>query len=285
VTSAGDGRARLSRAGLWTIGGTAVHMAFGVLASILAARILGATHFGELSIVRTTFFTVTLLTGASLGTASSHIVAKLHGSDPERTGRVIGLLLNFVLVTGVAAMVAGVMLAGWVARKFGAPQLTGIFTATAPYIVFASLSAVHIGVLTGLEAFGAASMLLALEGVLTGIMIVIAAHLNGVAGAALAMMVAAALTLAGRNRVLKHECRRRGIVIHHRHVGAEFPLIRAVARVWPRRASLRLARARHSGPRIPWARGVGNLQRRLRLGLRGSGGACAGDETIDADPD
>jgi O-antigen/teichoic acid export membrane protein len=34
--------------------------------------------------------------------------------------------------------------------------------------------------------------------------------------------------LAARKRVLMHECRRRGIVIHHRHVGAEFPLVRAV---------------------------------------------------------
>jgi len=210
------------------MGGTGVHLAAGMLASILAARILGPARFGELSVARSTLFTITLLTGASLGVSSSRAVAGSRVSDPDRTGRIIGLLLNFGLITSALAMVIALALAGPLSRQLGAPQLEAVFTVSAPYIVFASISAVQIGVLTGLEAFRSAATMLAFEGLLTGILIVVAARVSGVAGAVAAMVVAAALAFLARNRVLASACRSRGIVIHHRHVTAELPVIRSL---------------------------------------------------------
>jgi hypothetical protein len=64
-------RARLAHASFWTMAGAGVHLGAGMLASIAAARILGATPFGELAITRSTLYTFTIAAAPATSSASS----------------------------------------------------------------------------------------------------------------------------------------------------------------------------------------------------------------------
>src|SRR5438270_4978153 len=166
---------RLARAGFWTVAGMGTHLAAGMIASVVTARILGPLHFGELSMTRTTLFTITLLAGANVGVATSRAVAS-QLADPAAAGRLIGLFFNVAIVTSGVAAALCILFAAPIARQLGAPQLNAAFAVSAPYVVFASLSAVQIGALTGLQAFKAAGTLAALEGVVTALLLVSAAY-------------------------------------------------------------------------------------------------------------
>ena len=228
TASRANPRAQLARGTIWTMAGTGGHLAAGVIASVAAARILGPLRFGELAITRTTLFTIMLLAGASIGVATSRAVASMAGSDPERAGRVIGLLFNAVLATSIVATLICIVLAAPIARLVGAPQLATVLAVSAPYIIFTSLSAVQTGALTGLHAFEAAGSMLAFEGVLTGALLISAAYAGGIIGAVAAMVAASAIAFLARGRILAAVGRRHGVVVRHRGVAAELPLIRTL---------------------------------------------------------
>jgi O-antigen/teichoic acid export membrane protein len=219
-------RERLARASFWTMAGAAVQLCSGMLTSIAAARILGPLHFGELAITRTTLFTAAMIAGANLGLSASRAVAALARTDPQRAGRVIGLLFNLAVLTSGGATLLCVLLAGPIARQLAAPHLRTAIAVSAPYIVFASLSAVQTGILIGLDAFRSAGSLLALEGFLTMLLLVGAAYRGGVVGAVAGIVVATAIAFLVRRDVLAARCRGHGIVVQHRGVTGEFPLIR-----------------------------------------------------------
>jgi O-antigen/teichoic acid export membrane protein len=221
-------RARLARASLQTFAGSSVHQISGVAMSIAAARILGPVHFGELAMTRTTLFTLTLLAGVNLTAATSRAVASARVSDPARAGRIIGLFFNVGLVTSVFAMLVCIALAMPIAGHLGAPQLATLIAVSAPYVVFASLAGVQLGALSGLESFAVAGRLVAFDGVVSALLIVIACYARGVTAAVVAMAAASAIAFVVRQHFVRVACREAGIDIRHRGVAGEMPLIRSL---------------------------------------------------------
>jgi O-antigen/teichoic acid export membrane protein len=216
---------RLARGSVWTVAGVAFQMATALLASIFAARILGTAHFGELSLARNTLAMFILLAGANLGVTTSRSVAALRVTDPDRAGRVIGLLFDVCFIASIIAAAICLALASPIARQLGAPQLARTIAISALFIVFASTSAVQLGALNGFEAFGAAARVTALEGVLNSGCFVAGAYFGGVPGAMIGMVTAAAMAFVLKLRVLGETCRRDGVTIRFRGVREELPMI------------------------------------------------------------
>jgi O-antigen/teichoic acid export membrane protein len=221
-------RARLALGSFWTVAGTGIHMAAGMVAGIFAARILGAIRFGELGIARTAMTTFTLLAGSNLGFATARAVSALRAVDAERAGRVIGLLFNVCAVVSAVVTVACVLLSGTIARELGAPDLTAPLAASALFVVFASMTAVQIGTLIGFEAFSAAGRQIALEGLLIGASMIAGAHFGGVLGAMIGTVAAGAVSFVVKGRVIARVCREHRVTIRHRGVASELPIIRSL---------------------------------------------------------
>lgn len=226
MTATATPRRRLARATVWNLGGTAISLGSSMLASIAVAWLLGAVDFGAFSIIRATFLTATFLVGMSLVAAMTRTVADLRVTDPARAGRVIGLFTNVVLLTGAAATAACVAFAVPLARQVGSSGLASELALCSPYVVFASVSAIQIGALNGLDAFAPAGAVLAFEGLATALATVIAAHFYGLTGAVFGIVIAAALTCIAGRAALAQRCRERGIVIRHRGVAGEMPFVR-----------------------------------------------------------
>lgn len=229
MPSSANPRARLARASFWTMAGAGVHLGAGMLTSIIAARILGPAHFGELAILRTTLLTFTLAAGANLAIATSRATAALRIGDPARAGHVLGVLFDLgLIVSGLAAAIC-LALAAPIARQLGAPQLTILVAALAPAILTASMSAVQVGTLNGFEAFAIAGRLLAAEGILTGALLVLGSAIDGVRGGVAGLLVATGVAYLLRRRALGTICRENGVVIKRQtRILAELPLIRSL---------------------------------------------------------
>ena len=221
-------RRRLARATVWSIIGTAINLGASMLASIAIARLLGAVAFGAFAIIRATFVTAAFVVGMSLVAAMTRTVADLRVTDPQRAGRAIGLYTNVVLLMSVAIAAACIVFATPLARQIGSSELANELALCSPYIVFASVSAIQLGALNGLHAFETASVLLALEGIGTAVLIVIAAHFYGLTGSMFGIVIASALFCIGGRAALEKSCRKQGIAIRHRGVAGEMPLVRDV---------------------------------------------------------
>lgn len=203
-------------------------MAAGMGGSIAAARILGTSRFGELGITRSTMTTFTLLAGANLGVATARAVSALRENDKERAGRVIGLLFRVCLILSIAVSALAVLLAAPLATHLGAPHLTGALALSAVFIVLASTNAVQIGTLNGFEDFRSSGRLVALEGVLIALLMTVGARLFGVTGAIAGMIVAGGIAFVTKSRAIARICRRDGLVIRHRGLSDEMPLVRTL---------------------------------------------------------
>src|SRR5664280_450460 len=82
---------RLLRGAFWSMAGTMVSRALALAASVLAARIIGKTVYGELGIIQSTVGMFGALAGFGMGTTASKFVAELRGKDPAKAGRIIAL--------------------------------------------------------------------------------------------------------------------------------------------------------------------------------------------------
>src|SRR6516165_235420 len=82
---------RLARGAVWSFVGAVVSRGCGLLSSILVARMLGKTGFGELGILQSSVGLFATFAGFGLGLTSTKYVAEFRLKDPARAGRVIGV--------------------------------------------------------------------------------------------------------------------------------------------------------------------------------------------------
>lgn len=134
--------------------GSLVSQGLMLFASILVARILGKTEYGELGIIRSTVNMFTVFAGFGLGLTATKYVSEFYKKDKIRTGKIIGLSTLFAGSTG--ALIATILLifAPVIAIKtINAPQLVNEIRLSAIMLFFSSLNGAQTGVLAGYESF------------------------------------------------------------------------------------------------------------------------------------
>lgn len=215
-------RARLARGSVWMLAGFFTQQLASMLSHIVAARLLGITGFGELTLVRSTTGAFIVLATSHLGLSASRYVAELRVSEPDRAGRVLGLVFLTAVASSAAAtalfFTVGLMAVTDLARL---PQLDTPLAVGSALIVLSAIGIVQTGALTGLEQFRLAAMLLTLEGVLTGVGTIAGAAAGGVTGALAGLVIATVVACAIRSRVVSATCRAAGIRIRFRGAVAE----------------------------------------------------------------
>ncbi|MFL6245828.1 MAG: oligosaccharide flippase family protein [Thermoanaerobaculia bacterium] len=207
-------RARLARATGWMLAGSGLNQAFAMLASIGAARILGKTAFGEFGAVRSTIMTMAVLAGGGLGMATTRSVAALRTQDPDRAGRLIGLVLTLAwTMTGIAAVACALLARPIAVSVMKSENLAFPLMVSALAIVFSTVGGVQIGVVAGCEAFRPVAVLLTLEGIAAGVLMVAGAWLGGVAGAVGGYVAGTFIAFLLRHRQVRIECTKANIPI------------------------------------------------------------------------
>lgn len=217
---------RLLHGAFWSTVGTVASRFLALLAAILAARIMGKTHYGELGIIQSTVGMFGTLAGFGMGTTTAKFVAELRQTNPAKAGRVIALSSLVSWVASSALAVGLVFSASWLCRNtLAAPHLTSELQYSSLLLLLSGVNGAQIGVLFGFEAFRAVARVNFLSGMFNFPLTVGGALLFGLPGIIGGMILAQGAGCLFNRLALKQEARRHNIPICYESCLAELPVV------------------------------------------------------------
>jgi O-antigen/teichoic acid export membrane protein len=144
---------RLAKGAFWSMAGAVISRGLMFAASVLVARMLGKTGFGEFGMIQSTVGMFGILAGFGLGlTATKHIAEFLH-KNPERAGNILGLSSLTAGATGFGMTLLLFGLAPWMSTTLNAPHLTPLLRIGSLMLAMSAVSGGQTGALAGFEAF------------------------------------------------------------------------------------------------------------------------------------
>ena len=165
--------------------------------SVVIARILGPVVFGQYAIVQSTVNLFTAFAGFRLGSTSTKYLAEYRHSDPDRAGRILGLVLIATFAScGLLSLIMLVM-SGWLGGSYlNTPELATPIAIGSAFLFLMMVSNVLQRALAGFEDFKAIAIVGTIRG-LAGILICIPmAFLFRLNGAMIGLVVASGIAAA-----------------------------------------------------------------------------------------
>lgn len=145
---------RMARGMFWVMVGTIISRALMLLATMLVARLLGKTGYGELGMIQSTIGMLGEFAGFGLGLTATKYVAEHQKSDPIRAGHILSLSSVVAIVAGGVMAIALLIFAPWLAaHTINAPHLTDHLRIGAIIIFFSAINGAQTGALSGFEKF------------------------------------------------------------------------------------------------------------------------------------
>ena len=203
---------RLATGTFWSMVGAVTSRGLMLASTILVARILGKTVYGELGMIQSTVGMFGIFAGFGLGLTATKHVAEFRQSDPERAGHIIGLSELFSIITG-GVMAAGLFLfAPWLAEHtINAPHLIGVLRIGALIILINALNGAQTGALSGFEAFKTIAYVNLFVGLISFPILVCGAYCGGLTGAVWALVINLGINWFLNHIALRKETRRYGV--------------------------------------------------------------------------
>lgn len=222
----------------WLLVGSVVSQGTAFVCSLVAARMLGKSLFGELAMVQSTALTVANVAGAGIGITATRYVAEFKHTAPERVGALLALTSIIAAVAGGTLATALYIFAPAVAGgALNAPHLEGLLRVSSFYLLFITLNGYQLGALVGLEAFDATAALNSGQALAALLLTTVLTPALGVYGAVLALTASAGAGWLVCQVVVRRKCRSAGIKVNYRlahrerHALLHFALPAAVAGV------------------------------------------------------
>ena len=206
----------------WSMAGSAGSQVLNLVAMVAVARLLGKVQYGELGIVMRTTAAFGTFAGIGLGTAATRYLAELRASDPERAGRIWGLIDSVALVTSGLSATLFLCLSGVLSeRALKAPHLAPLLCLSVIALVFNTLTGVQNAVLAGFEAFRRTARVQLARGLISLPGMFLLTALLGLPGAVAGLGVVAFGGFAVGRLALHDEARRYGVRFRRRGVWCE----------------------------------------------------------------
>jgi O-antigen/teichoic acid export membrane protein len=215
---------RLARGMAWSLVGAVSSRGLALVASVIAARVLGKSVFGELGIIQSTINMYG--TFAQLGglTATKH-VAEFRKRAPERAGRIIALSIVAAVASGAVAGTFMVVTSSWAARLLAAPRLQGAIATSALALLLIVTNEAQDGVLSGLEAFKRRSVVQFTMGIASFPLVVLGVFFFGLVGAVWGLIASQGLLALLNYRAICKETSLAGVPIRWREVAREIRIL------------------------------------------------------------
>jgi O-antigen/teichoic acid export membrane protein len=154
--------------------------------------------------------------------AATRYVAQLRSTDPERLGRVLGVLrlaavLSSILV-GLTMAAASAVIAG---SALGDAAVQPLLVLGAIAVVFGGVDGYQTGALVGLEAMRSSALAMLFAVALGAPLTLLLANTHGDAGAVAGLVATYVLQCCGSWWLLRRECQQRGLHVSLRGGGME----------------------------------------------------------------
>ena len=218
--------ARLARGTLWSLIAGCVSKSFGLVASIIIARLLGKEPFGELGILQSTLEMFGSIAAFGMGLTSTKYVAECRHSDPDKAGRIIAMSSLVAWVTGGLGTLILIFSAPWLAtRALAAPELASLLQISSISLLFGAVNGAQVGGLAGFEAFKQLAKINLVSGLLTVALRVVGTMALGLKGAVVGMVAAQVLGCFINFLVLRKLAHKSGICVKYAHCLVDLPVI------------------------------------------------------------
>ena len=217
---------RLARGVFWSMAGSVISRGMMLCATVLVARMLGKTVYGELGMIRSTVVMFGVFAGFGMGLTATKHVAEFRQSDPERAGRIIGLSGLVAMLTGGVMALGLLIFAPWLAEHtINAPHLSGVLRIGALILFISALNGAQMGALAGFEAFKTIAYVNFFVGLISFPMLVAGAYFGGLTGAVWAMAINLGCNWLISHIALRKEARRYSVPFSFRNCRQEMTIL------------------------------------------------------------
>ena len=217
---------RLAKGAFWSLAGMVISRGLALLSSILVARLLGKTGFGELGMIQSTVGMFGAFAGFGLGLTATKHVAEFRQKDPSKAGRILALANLVALGSGSIMTVALLVMAPWLASNtLAAPQLTRLLQIGSGLLFFGAMNGAQTGALAGFEAFRAIAKINLVSGLLAFPLMVGGACLAGLNGAVWGLVGSMAFNWLLNRLVIIHVARKAGVPLSMAGCRREWPVL------------------------------------------------------------
>jgi O-antigen/teichoic acid export membrane protein len=174
----------MANGAFWSLSGSVISRGLALVSSIIIARFLGASGYGEFGLVQSTIGMFGSFAGLGLGMTATKYISQYRDIDKVKAGKILGLTL---LVASIASAIVSIILfvfSPWLAAKtIAAPHLSAILRIGSFYLFFLSITGLQNGILAGFEAFKAIAVRSVIAGVSTFPLMVGGVYFFGLKGA------------------------------------------------------------------------------------------------------
>lgn len=217
---------RFLRGAFWSLAGAIIARGLALLASILVARMLGKSGFGELGIIQITIGMFGTFAGFGLGMTATKFIAQYRTTDPLKAGRIRALSSLFAWATSGVTSVILYIFAPWLAEHtLAAPQLAGFLQIGSLYLLLTAVNGAQIGALSGFEAFKAIANISLWSGLANFPLMVGGVYIDGIRGAIWALVIAAGVNWLLNHIAIRKECAKACVPYSYKGCWIEKPIL------------------------------------------------------------
>ena len=217
---------RLARGAFWTLTGALAAKVLTIPLSVILARAMGASHYGELGVITSSVDLFMVFAGFGLGLTANKHVAEYRQRDPERAGRILALSGAMAVATGFVFATVLFLLAPWLAtHTLAAPQLANSLRIGCLLLFVAALNGAQNGALCGFEAFKSQAKIATITSLLNMPLVLTGYFIGSLNGALCGMVATGIVDCSLRAYALRSEARRAHIPIHYSRCTHELPVL------------------------------------------------------------
>jgi len=145
---------RVIRGSFWALTGSMISKGFFLVSSIIVARILGRSIFGELGIIQSTINMFAAFAGFGLGVTSTKYIAEFRDKDPDMAGNIIASSKILAVIIGIVFTAIFFIMAPWITgRMIGASDLADEMRLGSLMLFFFAVNGAQTGAIAGFENF------------------------------------------------------------------------------------------------------------------------------------
>lgn len=178
---------RFSRGAFWSLVGVIGFQGASLLVTIVLARVLGKTGYGEFGMVYSTVIMLGEFAGAGLGLTTTKYISEFRKSDVQKASQIVALSLTVSAILGLIICSVFFFFPHLIASKLiNAPELAPLFKIGALQVFFNTMIGIILGILAGLESFRSIGLNNVLRGVIYITVASIGVFYYGLRGAVIA---------------------------------------------------------------------------------------------------
>ncbi|MBF4475252.1 oligosaccharide flippase family protein [Methanobacterium formicicum] len=189
-------KAKLIYGIFWNFISALASQGFPLIASIIAARLLGTAGYGQLGMITSTVILFSTFAGLGLGVTSTKYIAQYHLTDPNRTGRIMGLTNLFGIISGLLMCIILFIMAPWLASNtLASPDLAPVLRIASLLLIFNTIVGIQSGSIAGFGAFKDLAKIAILQGIISASLTLTGVYFFGLTGAIVAMVTNSIINL------------------------------------------------------------------------------------------